>query len=146
MQHFQSGFNILYGLCYVEIRNTKHHFQKKFSYIAAVSFIGGGNWSTWRKPQICCKSLTHHKFYNLLKIYYFISLQYFCVTFQTKNVSDQIKHLYKPDILIMSNAKLLVNFIITLEPAALGCIAVISPERPIPCPNLKQKYKFLNEI
>lgn len=66
-----------------------------------------------------------------------MSLQYFCVTFQTKNVLDQIKHLYKPDILIMSNAKLLVNFIITLEPAALGCIAVISPERPIPCPNLK---------
>jgi hypothetical protein len=29
-------------------------FQQYFSYIMAVSFIGGGNWSTWRKPcEIC---------------------------------------------------------------------------------------------
>jgi len=27
-------------------------------YIIAVSFIGGGNWSTRREPQICRKSLT----------------------------------------------------------------------------------------
>jgi hypothetical protein len=25
----------------------------------AVSFIGGGNWSKWRKPQPCRKSLTN---------------------------------------------------------------------------------------
>ena len=25
----------------------------------AVSFIGGGNWSTLRKPPTCCKSLTN---------------------------------------------------------------------------------------
>jgi hypothetical protein len=25
------------------------HFQQYFSYIMSVSFIGGGNWSTWRK-------------------------------------------------------------------------------------------------
>jgi hypothetical protein len=24
-----------------------------------VSFIGGGNWSTWRKPLTCCKLLTN---------------------------------------------------------------------------------------
>ena len=27
-----------------------HHFQQYFSYILAVSFIGGGNRSTQRKP------------------------------------------------------------------------------------------------
>jgi hypothetical protein len=26
------------------------------SYIVAISFIGGGNRSTWRKPPTCCKS------------------------------------------------------------------------------------------
>jgi len=25
----------------------------------AVSFIGGGNWITWRKPSTCRKSLTN---------------------------------------------------------------------------------------
>ena len=35
------------------------HFQQYFSYILAVSFIGGGNWSNQRKPQICHKSLTN---------------------------------------------------------------------------------------
>jgi len=33
-----------------------HHFQQYFSYIVAVSFIGGGN---RREPPICCKSLTN---------------------------------------------------------------------------------------
>jgi hypothetical protein len=32
-------------------------FQQYFSYIVAVSFIGGGNRSTWRKPTTCHKSL-----------------------------------------------------------------------------------------
>jgi len=32
-------------------------FNKYFSYIMALNFIGGGNWSTWRKPQTCRKSL-----------------------------------------------------------------------------------------
>jgi len=31
--------------------------QQYFLYIVAVSFIDGGNRSTWRKPQTCCKSL-----------------------------------------------------------------------------------------
>ena len=34
-------------------------FNIFFSYIVAVSFIGGGNQSTRRKPPICCKSLTN---------------------------------------------------------------------------------------
>ena len=34
-------------------------FNKYFSYIVALSFIGGGNWSTWRKPLTCRKSLTN---------------------------------------------------------------------------------------
>jgi hypothetical protein len=38
------------------------HFQQYFSYIVVVSFIGGGNWSTRRKPQTRRKSLTN--FFN----------------------------------------------------------------------------------
>jgi hypothetical protein len=34
-------------------------FQQYFNYIVAVSFIGGGNQSTWRKPLTCRKSLTN---------------------------------------------------------------------------------------
>ena len=41
-----------------------HHFQQYFSYIVAVSFIGGGNRSTQRKPPTCCKSLTN--FYHIM--------------------------------------------------------------------------------
>jgi hypothetical protein len=32
---------------------AQRHFQQYFSYIVAVSFIGGGNWSTRRKPLTC---------------------------------------------------------------------------------------------
>ena len=35
------------------------YFQQYFTYIVAVSFIGGGNWSTRRKPPTCRKSLTN---------------------------------------------------------------------------------------
>ena len=35
------------------------HFQQYFSYILAVSFIDGGNWSTRRKPPTFHKSLTN---------------------------------------------------------------------------------------
>jgi hypothetical protein len=34
-------------------------FQQYFSFIAVISFIGGGNRSTGRKPQTCIKSLTN---------------------------------------------------------------------------------------
>jgi len=34
-------------------------FNIFFSYFVAVSFIGGGNQSTRRKPPTCCKSLTN---------------------------------------------------------------------------------------
>jgi hypothetical protein len=37
----------------------KGHFQQYFSYIVAVSFIGGGNRSTRRNPPTCHKSLTN---------------------------------------------------------------------------------------
>jgi len=36
------------------------NFQQYFSYIVAVSFIGGGNRSTWRKPPTCHKSLKNY--------------------------------------------------------------------------------------
>jgi hypothetical protein len=31
----------------------------KYMLLTAVSFIGGGNQSTWKKPLTCCKSLTN---------------------------------------------------------------------------------------
>ena len=37
----------------------KHHFQQYFSYIVAVSFNGGGNQNTLRKPPTCRKYLTN---------------------------------------------------------------------------------------
>ena len=39
--------------------NTTSTLQQYFSYIEAVSFIGGGNKSTRRKPPNCHKSLTN---------------------------------------------------------------------------------------
>ena len=39
---------------------VKRHFQQYFSYIVAVSFIGGGNQRTRSKPPICRKSLTNY--------------------------------------------------------------------------------------
>jgi len=43
------------------------HFQQYFSYIVAVSFICGGNRSTWRKPPTCHKS---NKLYHIMFIEY----------------------------------------------------------------------------
>ena len=40
-------------------RPAASHWQTLFSYIVSVSFIGGGNWSTQRKPPTCYKSLTN---------------------------------------------------------------------------------------
>jgi hypothetical protein len=41
---------------WVWIYGFKHHFPQYFSYNVVVSFIGGGNWSTQRKPLTCRKS------------------------------------------------------------------------------------------
>jgi len=41
----------------VWVYGVSRHFQHYFSYIVAVSFIGGGNRRTRRKPQTCRKSL-----------------------------------------------------------------------------------------
>jgi len=43
-------------VCFMVFNAT---FNSYFSYIVAVSFIGGGNRSTRRKPPTCCKSLTN---------------------------------------------------------------------------------------
>ena len=55
----QSVIEILfcYGYCGFTFNNC-------FSYIMMVSFIGGGNWSTRRKPPTCRKSLT--KLYTII--------------------------------------------------------------------------------
>jgi hypothetical protein len=47
----------------------KCHFQQYFGYIVSVSFIGGGNHSTMRKPLTCCKSLT-----NFITVLYWVHL------------------------------------------------------------------------
>jgi len=39
------------------IDGAQRHFQQYFSYIVAISFIGGGNRRTRRKQSTCCKSL-----------------------------------------------------------------------------------------
>ena len=39
--------------------SVKLHFKQYFSYIMAVSYIGGRNQSTLRKPPTCRKSLTN---------------------------------------------------------------------------------------
>ena len=44
---------------WVNGNGVKRHFQQYFSYIVAVSFIGGRNRSTRRKPMTCHKSLTN---------------------------------------------------------------------------------------
>ena len=47
--HIKLLFKYLYlGLCLGF--GVERHFQQYFSYIVVVSFIGGENWSTWRKP------------------------------------------------------------------------------------------------
>jgi hypothetical protein len=43
------------------IYGVLHHFQQYFSYIVAVSFISGGNRSTWKKTHTCSKSLISNK-------------------------------------------------------------------------------------
>ena len=49
----------------------KRHFQQYFSYIMAVSFIGGGNRCTRRKPLTCRKSLTNFSFCRSLFVLFF---------------------------------------------------------------------------
>ena len=43
---------------YIGCYGVQRHFQKYFSYNVAISFIGGENRSTRRKPPNCRKSLT----------------------------------------------------------------------------------------
>jgi len=40
-------------------------FQQYFSYSVAVSFIGGGNWSAWRKPLQVTDKLYHIMLYRV---------------------------------------------------------------------------------
>ena len=51
----------IYSLDY----SVELHFQQYFSCIRADSFIGGGDWSTWRTPLTCCKSLTYIILYRV---------------------------------------------------------------------------------
>jgi hypothetical protein len=40
------------------VDGVKCHFEQYFSYIMVVSFIGGGNQSTWKKPQSLTNFIT----------------------------------------------------------------------------------------
>jgi hypothetical protein len=54
------GFDDVVFLFFIDnYNNPTSTLQQYFSYIEAVSFIGGGNKSTRRKPPICHKSLTN---------------------------------------------------------------------------------------
>jgi hypothetical protein len=59
-------------------------FNATFSYIMAISFIGGGNQSARRKPLTCRKSLTNNS--DLRQVSGFLKLIYIQlqVTFSTK--------------------------------------------------------------
>jgi hypothetical protein len=49
-----SALNCLFVCCLMVFNfNT---IQQYFSYLVAISFIGGGNWRTRTKPQTCRKS------------------------------------------------------------------------------------------
>jgi hypothetical protein len=68
-------YNYLWNQClsplmlwvWISIR-ARCHFQQYFSYIVAVSFIGGGNQRTWKKPLTCRKSLTNVVYLALIEI------------------------------------------------------------------------------
>jgi len=53
--------NLQYNLKYMVwlVYGVWRHFQQYFFCIMAISFIGGGNVSTRRKPPTCHKSLTN---------------------------------------------------------------------------------------
>ena len=46
-------------LLLVEVHCVLRHIKQYFSYVVAVSFIGGGNRSNWGKSLTCRKSLTN---------------------------------------------------------------------------------------
>ena len=52
------------------IMGIYHNFQQYFSYIMAVSIIGEGDRSTWRKPQTYSKTLT-----KLMLTLYLVNLE-----------------------------------------------------------------------
>jgi hypothetical protein len=64
-RHVRTSNNILFGVVSCKLSFIFdcpikcHHFQQYFSYIVAVSFIGGGNWNTRNKPPTCRKSMTN---------------------------------------------------------------------------------------
>ena len=58
LSHNPSSLRSLFCL-FVYFDGVQRHFQQYFSYIVAVSFIGGENRRTQRKSPTCRKSLTN---------------------------------------------------------------------------------------
>ena len=58
-KYFSPQIGTFYGLVFGLILWGLRHFQQYFSYIVAISFIGGGNRKIRRKPPTCRKLLTN---------------------------------------------------------------------------------------
>jgi hypothetical protein len=67
LPHFQTFIVFCLIWCLLCTTSWHRHFQQYFSYIVAVSFIGGGYRSTRRKPPTCRKSLTNVIAYCCIK-------------------------------------------------------------------------------
>ena len=63
-------FLMFYFFIYIGRYGALRHLQQCFIYIVAVSFIGGGNRSTRRKPQTCRESWTNLLSHNVIPSIY----------------------------------------------------------------------------
>ena len=57
------------------------HFQRYFSYLVVVSFIGGRNRSTQRQPPTCRNSLTNFYHKMLYRVHLSMSVEFKLTTF-----------------------------------------------------------------
>ena len=82
------------------VYSVECHFQQYFSYIVAVSFIGGGNRIIQSKPPTCRKSLTivSHKLYRIFVYILMIGMSYY------RNIQDFFSALLLTNFVYWSTA------------------------------------------